>query len=211
MLLADRPPLLLQMGNADLDTPRAAATSPGRPTGRHRAGRPGGALRPGPAATSDGGTWYRSPPFESEPFMHLFDVATLLIVLMLVGVEFSVAAFVDPAAWRLEPEPQLELLSRLAAVLGKVMPVWYPACALLFLIQTWLRWRTPGLAILLVADGLWLLASVASILFLVPLNTRIAQGAADWQQAHRLWDKRHRVRVAALAAAAVLLADVVVG
>jgi hypothetical protein len=51
---------------------------------------------------------------------------------------------------------------------------------------------------------------VASILFLVPLNTRVAEGDADWQRIHRIWDKRHRVRTAALAVAAVLFTYVVV-
>jgi hypothetical protein len=38
--------------------------------------------------------------------MHILNVATLFIVLTLVGIEFSVSAFVHPAAWRLEPESQ---------------------------------------------------------------------------------------------------------
>ena len=142
--------------------------------------------------------------------MHVFHVITIFLVLTLVGVEFSVSAFLNPAAWRLDPDPQLKMLSRSALVMGKVMPVWYPVCALLLGIQTWLRWRTPGFGILLTADAVWLLASVASIVFLVPLNTRIAEGAPDWQRLHRVWDGRHRVRVAALAVAAVLLTYVVV-
>ncbi len=142
--------------------------------------------------------------------MHIFNVATIFIVLSLVSVEFSVSAFVNPAAWRLDPEPQLKMLSRFAFVLGKVMPVWYPVCILLFGIQTWLHWHTSGFGILLTADAVWLLASVASIFFLVPLNSRVAEGAADWQRIHRVWDKRHRVRIAALAIAAVLLTYVVV-
>jgi uncharacterized membrane protein len=142
--------------------------------------------------------------------MHLLNIATVVLVLSLVGVEFSVAAFIDPAAWRLDPEPQLKLLSRLASVLGKVMPVWYPVSALLLGIQTWLSWHSSGRAILLAADAIWLLASVGSILFLVPLNTRVAEGDADWQRIHRIWDKRHRVRTAALAVAAVLFTYVVV-
>jgi uncharacterized membrane protein len=137
--------------------------------------------------------------------MHLFNVATLFIVLTLVGVEFSVSAFVNPAASRLEPEGQLKILSRLALVLGKVMPVWYPVCAVLFGIQTWLQWNTSGRDVLLAADAVWLLATVGSIIFLVPLNTRIAEGAADWQRIHRLWDVRHRVRVVALSIGAFLL------
>jgi len=142
--------------------------------------------------------------------MHLFNMATVFTVLSLVSVEFSVAAFVDPAAWRLDPEPQLKILSRLGSVLGKVMPVWYPVSALLLGIQTWLYWHTSGRGVLLSADAIWLLASVGSIIFLVPLNTRVAEGDADWQRIHRIWDKRHRVRTAALAIAAVLLTYVVV-
>ena len=141
--------------------------------------------------------------------MHLFHVATLFLVLALVGVEFSVAAFVDPAAVRLPPEAQLALLSRLARVLGRVMPVWYPACALLFATETWLLWHQPLHGVLLAADAVWLLASFGSILFLVPLNTRIAEGSADWQQLHHLWDRRHRSRVAALSLGALLLTWVI--
>ena len=142
--------------------------------------------------------------------MHLFNMATVFIVLSLVSVEFSVAAFVDPAARRLDPEPQLKILGRLASVLGKVMPVWYPVSALLLGLQTSLKWHTSGRGILLTADAIWVLASVASIIFLVPLNTRVAQGDADWQRAHRIWDRRHRVRTAALAIAAILLTYAVV-
>jgi hypothetical protein len=60
--------------------------------------------------------------------MHLFNMATLVVVLTLAGVGFSVSAFVNPAASRLEPESQLKMLSRSALVLGKVMPVWYSVC-----------------------------------------------------------------------------------
>ncbi len=142
--------------------------------------------------------------------MHLFTMATLFVVLTLVGVEFSVSAFVNPAAWRLEPEAQLKMLSRFALVLGKVMPVWYPFSTLLFGIETWLYWHTPGQAILLTAVSIWVFTAVISIFSLVPLNTRVAEGAADWQRIHRIWDRRHRMRIAALATAAVLLTYVVV-
>jgi uncharacterized membrane protein len=142
--------------------------------------------------------------------MHLFNMATVFFVLTLVGVEFSVSAFVNPAAWLLDPEAQLTMVGRFAFVLGRVMPVWYPACTLMLVIQTWLRWHAPGLGLLLTADAIWVLTSVASIFVLVPLNSRIAEGVADWQRIHRIWDKRHRVRIAALAIAALLLTDVLV-
>ena len=142
--------------------------------------------------------------------MHLFNMATVFIIVALVGVEFSVSAFINPAAWRLDSEPQLKMLSRVALVFGRVMPVWYPVCALLLGIETWLHWHGTELGPLLAADALWLLASVGGIIFLVPLNSRVAVGEADWQRIHRVWDGRHRVRTAALAIAAVLLTYVLV-
>jgi len=142
--------------------------------------------------------------------MHLFNMATVFVVLTLLGVEFSVSAFMNPAASRLEPESHLKLLSHSALVLGRVMPVWYSLCTLLLGIQTWLGWHTPGRAILLAADAIWVLISVASIFVLVPLAIRVAEGAADWQRIHRIWDNRHRVRIAALATAAILLTCVLV-
>ncbi len=142
--------------------------------------------------------------------MHLVHVATIVSVLLLVGVELSVSAFVNPSAWRLEPEPQAHMLSHFAAVLGRVMPVWYPVELILLGLETWLHRGIPGFAPLLAATILWLLTSLASILFLVPLNNRVVNREAGWQQAHRIWDKRHRVRIAALALAAILLAEVLV-
>jgi len=132
------------------------------------------------------------------------------IVLTLFGVEFSVSAFVNPAAWQLKAESQSKILGRLALVLGKVMPVWYPISALLAGVQTWLRWNTRGCAILLTADAIWVLISVASIFVLVPLANRLAKGTADWQRIDRIGERRHRVRIAALAIAALLLTYVLV-
>jgi uncharacterized membrane protein len=142
--------------------------------------------------------------------MHLFNMVTVFVVLTLLGVEFSVSAFLNPAASRLEPESQQKMLSRSALVLGKVMPAWYSVSTLLLVIQTWLSWRTPGRSILLTADAIMVLIAVASIFVLVPLASRVAAGAADWQRIHRIWNRRNRVRIAALAIAAVLLTYVVV-
>ena len=142
--------------------------------------------------------------------MHLFNIATLFLILTLVGIEFSVSAFVNPAAWRLEPEAQLKFLSRCAFIGGRVMPVWYPICGVMLILQTWLHWHTPGRALLLTAVALWVLVSLLSIFFLVPLNNRVIKGVAGWQQIHHTWDKVHRIRIAAIAIAAILLTSVLV-
>jgi hypothetical protein len=142
--------------------------------------------------------------------MEWLNTATVFFVVTLVGVEFSVSAFVNPAAWRLEPEAQLKLLSHSASVLGKLMPVWYSACALMLGIQTWLHWHAPGRGLLLTADAIWALTFVVSIFVLVPMNNRMIDGVADWQRIQRTWDKIHRVRIAGIAVAAILLTRVLV-
>src|ERR1700759_4021515 len=101
--------------------------------------------------------------------MHLFNMTTLFVVLTLLGVEFSVSAFVNPAASRLDPESHLKMLSRSALVLGKVMPVWYSVCTLFLGIQTWLCWHAPGRVILLPAAAVWVFFSVAWFFVLVQL------------------------------------------
>jgi hypothetical protein len=77
-------------------------------------------------------------------------------------------------------------------------------------IQTWLHWHAPGRGLLLTADAIWGLISLLSIFVLVPLNNRVVEGVADWQRITRTWDKIHRVRIAAIAIAAILLTDVLV-
>lgn len=147
---------------------------------------------------------------ERNSLMHVFHVFTVMTLLVLVGVELSVSAFVNPSAWRLDAGPQGTMLSHFAAALGTVMPVWYPAGLVLLGLESWFLRHAPGFSLLLAADALWFLATLASILFLVPLNNRVIEGAAGWQAAHRTWDLRHRVRIVALAIAAALLTYVVV-
>ena len=142
--------------------------------------------------------------------MHLLNVAVVFLVLLMVGSELSVSAFTDPSAWRLDPVPQAVMLSHYAAVLGKVMPFWYGVDLLLLGTETWLYRHTQGFALLLIATFIWFLATLGSILFLVPLNNRVVAASPGWQAAHRSWDRRHRVRIVGLAVSALLFSYVVV-
>ena len=142
--------------------------------------------------------------------MHLLNVITVFALLLLVGAELSVSVFVNPSAWRLEPGPQSIIIGHLAAALGKVMPVWYAVSFVLLGAETWAFRHTSGLPVLIVAAVLWFLTSLASVLFLVPLNNLVIAGAPGWQEAHRRWDRRHRARVLVLAVVAALLTSVLV-
>lgn len=100
--------------------------------------------------------------------MHLFHVAALFIVLSMVGVEFPVSAFVNPIAWRLDPDAQSRMLQPFAAVLGKIMPVWYAAGLVMLASETWLGRHTPEFTILLVASVLWFSQSLSRCSFWCP-------------------------------------------
>lgn len=152
--------------------------------------------------------------------MPSFELASAVIALSvlssLTGVEFCVAAFFHPVAARL-PEPAAMAARALSAArLGAAMPAWYALAALTALLAAWgavspaATWMwslmTAGLALII----------AATILVLVPINSAIARGAreagaaADAAEARRMrgdiarWDRLHRLRTLALAAAVVV-------
>lgn len=153
-------------------------------------------------------------------FEHASAVIALVVLSSLTGVEFCVAAFFHPVAARL-PEPAAMAARALSAArLGAAMPAWYALAALTALLAAWgavspaATWMwslmTAGLALII----------AATILVLVPINSAIARGAreagaaadaaADAAEARRMrgdidrWDRLHRLRTLALAAAVVV-------
>lgn len=136
--------------------------------------------------------------------MHLLDTITIILAGLMVGNELAVAAFFNPAAWRLESTAQAQALSILAGSLGRVMPVWYGLCLGLLGLELFLHWHQLVLVPLLTATLMWIGAIVLSISALVPINNRIASlnmtaPAPGWKQDHKKWDSLHRVRILLLA------------
>lgn len=107
-------------------------------------------------------------------------------------------------------QPRSVFLTHYAAVLGKMMPFWYAGGLLLLIAETFLNHFTPGFVLLLIASIQWFLATLGSILFLVPLNKGVIAASSDWQRAHHRWDRMHRVRVVLLFVAALLFTAVMV-
>jgi hypothetical protein len=138
--------------------------------------------------------------------MHLFNVVTVFVILVMIGVEFCVSAFINPVMRQLEVEPQAKALSLFARLLGGVMPFWYGACLLLIAVQVWLHRGTAVFPLLVIAAVLWLAVIVFTVAVLVPINNRIAaRSSADWQCEHRRWNNLHELRVLVLAIAAFCL------
>jgi uncharacterized membrane protein len=143
--------------------------------------------------------------------MQLFlDLATILCAGLMVGVELSVSAFINPVVNRLEPRAEAEAARLFARRLGAAMPFWYALSLVLTLAEAVVRRTQPGFALIAAAAVIWAAVIVLTLLFLVPINNRIAQSSAagsneDLRRDRARWDARHRWRIAALAAAMLCL------
>ncbi len=141
--------------------------------------------------------------------MHLIDILTIVLAGLMVGNELTVSLFINPVMWKLDAGAQAKALSLFAGILGRVMPFWYGLCLILFLIETVVHRGEPGFYPLVAASILWAAIIVFTIVWLVPINNRVAalaEGAPleRWLPEHRRWDRLHRVRILLLLVALVL-------
>jgi hypothetical protein len=83
------------------------------------------------------------------------------------------------------------------------MPVWYVVSFVLFLIEMFVRRDGPGIPLLISASAIWAAVIVLTLIFLVPINNRMATPADslpdEARRSHKKWDSLHRLRIAALA------------
>jgi uncharacterized membrane protein len=129
-------------------------------------------------------------------------VVTVVVVVLLVGVEFAVAVFVNPILDRLPNDGGLAARSDGARVLGKVMPFWYIGSVVLGAIWAAMAWGDTGAGLVATATAPLVLSVLMSIAVLVPINSRVAQWShdsvpEDWKQQIARWDRFHYVRVGA--------------
>lgn len=141
--------------------------------------------------------------------MLILDITTIVCIGLMIGVEFCVSAFINPVLWKLESGAQLQTIRLFAAKLGFVMPFWYALGLVLLLAETFFRRHQPCVFLLGIASGIWALVIVLTLLFLVPINNRLArmEDSSAFNSArsdHRKWDTLHRFRVLALVTAMLL-------
>jgi uncharacterized membrane protein len=140
--------------------------------------------------------------------MMLLDVVTVLCVGLLIGTEFAVSAFINPVLRRLEDGTRAQAVGLFAKRLGFAMPFWYVGSFMLLIAGAAVRWHGVGDSLLVAACAIWAAVIVVTLLVLVPINNRMMRLDArafpvEAQREHAKWDQWHRVRVGALAAAAV--------
>ncbi len=141
--------------------------------------------------------------------MHLFDFVAILVIVSMLGTEFSISAILNPALDRLDRATWLKTMPELARAIGKVMPFWYAIGLLCICAEVYFHFNAASLWWLGVAGFLWVVGIVYSITMLVPINNRIANAQAETDSIaaadHRRWDALHRWRVVLLLVATTCL------
>jgi uncharacterized membrane protein len=140
----------------------------------------------------------------------LLSSTAIISIGLMIGVEFSVWAFINPILRRLEEPAQSQAVGLFAQKLGGIMPFWYAGNFVLLVAEAVVFRRQPAIWPLAAAAGIWAAVIVLTLIFLAPIANRLARPALDYSLdiAHReqqRWDALHRVRVVALGAAFVLL------
>ncbi len=140
-------------------------------------------------------------------------ILALLVLGLICGSEFNVAAFGHPALNRQPLETHIRIRSSMAALFGHVMPFWMVGSTLLNLALilpfghlTGLAWRVAAIGFAIQA-----LMNVFSLFGPVPINNRIIKWTpqslpANWKTEESRWDLYHWFRTCCLIAAFVLLA-----
>jgi uncharacterized membrane protein len=138
----------------------------------------------------------------------LLILPALLSAALMVGNEFTVGAFINPAYGRLPEQAQAYAARETARVFGRVMPFWMPANLILniLLVFPFGERYSASWWFYLTAAVLFAVVIVFSLVFPVPINNRIAAWDPedlpnDWRELRRRWDKFHSVRIVLLLSA----------
>ncbi|MEU2658449.1 DUF1772 domain-containing protein [Streptomyces sp. NPDC007325] len=137
-------------------------------------------------------------------------IATTVIVGLMVGVEFSVAFVINPILAALPDDSGQQARSHGGRMLGAVMPVWYIGSLVLVAVWAAAGRSQEGVGLVVTAGALLIVSVIMSILLLVPINNRgktwtPENRPADWKEQMNRWDRYHYVRVAVIVAAFTLL------
>lgn len=140
----------------------------------------------------------------------ILDIFAILCIGLMIGTEFTVSAFINPILKQLDASAQAHATRLFARKLGFVMPFWYVLGLVLLIAEAVFRRRQPGVALLIASAAIWTAVIIFTLIFLVPINNRIARAnsgtfTSQLQAEHRKWDMLHRWRVAALIAAFICL------
>ena len=143
--------------------------------------------------------------------MFALSTISVLSLALMTGNELCVAAFLEPVLRALPDARQVSIVPVFAGRFGRFMPPWYAITLLLTGALAFLRlrhggpfWNGAAVSLLL-----QLLVLAVTLTMLVPRNNRLAKMTSaypSWKTDAKQWDSLHRLRVALLMLATVVLA-----
>jgi Anthrone oxygenase len=126
--------------------------------------------------------------------------------------EFAVAAFVHPSFAKIPDSAHAAAANSSARILGSYMPFWYALVLMLSIADAVITWRYVHEwdKWILASCVLWVIAIVSTIIWLVPINNRVASWTpeslpSDWREDRKRWDRLHRWRTLLLFVASASL------
>jgi uncharacterized membrane protein len=142
----------------------------------------------------------------------LLQVFAVLVLGLMCGSELNIAAFAHPTLNRQPREVHIRLRSALAALFGRVMPVWMVGSTLLnlALVLPFEHLGRPSWRFATVALAFQIFAVLFSLVAPVPINNRITKWTpesipGDWREQEHRWDLYHWFRTTGLIVAFALL------
>ncbi len=142
----------------------------------------------------------------------MLQVFAVLVLGLMCGSEFNVAAFGHPTLNRQPLEVHIPVRASLAVLLGRVMPFWMAGSTLLNLLVLlpFEHLSTAAWRLAAISFAIQVAAVLFSIMAPVPINNRIARWTPeilpqDWKAQERRWDSYHWFRTCGLMVAYVLL------
>jgi uncharacterized membrane protein len=140
------------------------------------------------------------------------ELSAVLVLGLMCGSEFNVAAFGHPALKRQSLATHIGMRSTMAVWFGRVMPFWMGGSTLLnlLLLLPFAHLSRPAWHLAAIAFAIQALAVVFSLIGPVPINNRIARWKPeslpnDWRAQENRWDLYHWVRTCGLVVAFALL------
>jgi Domain of unknown function (DUF1772) len=142
----------------------------------------------------------------------VIQVLAIVVLGLMCGSEFNVAAFGHPTLNRQKPDVHIPIRASFATLFGRVMPFWMAISTLLNLLLL-LPFEHLGVLaghLAAAAFAIQVFAIVFSLVGPVPINNRIklwtpANLPPDWREQEHRWDLYHWLRTAGLIIAFVLL------
>ena len=143
----------------------------------------------------------------------ILHLVALLVLGLMCGSELNVALFGHPVLERQPLETHVLVRSSLAALFGRVMPLWMAGLTLLnlFLLLPFRHLNKSAWRFAAIAFAMQVLPVLFSLVAPVPINSRIAKWTPkslpeDWSTQEHRWDVYHSIRTCGLVLAFALLA-----